>query len=307
MAKYYATISGLPNIGVDDRKLPFSSKTFVTTLSDELTKHDRHLLNILRLEEENHFLIEYLQDPEKALDAEMQPALFSYDRVEELLQQLKSEEEIKVSDKGLPPYFRPFLEKFVVVREGDEDDTAASDDETPDTVWPERLEDKLAYFYFEYALTSGNRFIEEWSRFNMNIRNVFAALVSRKLGWDPKDYVVGDGEIEQKLKSSPAQNFTLEEEEMGYISQLLTIQGETDITRRERLIDILKWNWLEEQVFDLVFDIEALLAYYLQLRIIERWTELNEAIGEETFRAIVSSLKKQSNESLEEFKKNQKR
>ena len=73
------------------------------------------------------------------------------------------------------------------------------------------------------------------------------------------------------------------------------------------MIDLIKWRWLEDKTFDKVFDVETLLAYYLQLCIIERWTELNEQIGEETFRSIVATLKRESNRSLEEFKRNQKK
>ena len=57
MAKYYATISGLPNIGVDDRKLPFSSELFVEELREVLTSGDFKLLEVLRWERENRFLI----------------------------------------------------------------------------------------------------------------------------------------------------------------------------------------------------------------------------------------------------------
>ncbi len=301
MAKYYATISGLPNIGVDDRKLPFSSASFVEELDQELTSRDKKLLLYIRWEEENHFLIDFLTDAERALEAAEQPTLFSYDEVAAVLEALKKGE--KLPKNSLPPYFIPFLKEFIIERDADEE--VSSEEES--RVWPVHLEDKLADFYYSYVLESDNTFVADWSRLNLDIRNVFATFTSRKLGWEPKDYIVGDTEVERKLKASTTNHLGLSEEDMSYINALLSVQNEGDITRRERMLDVLKWNWLEDKTFDRVFDVEALLAYYLRLRIIERWTELNEKTGEETFRAIVATLKKESNTSLNEFKKNQKK
>ena len=52
MAKYYATIAGLPNIGVDDRKLPIQTDALQAELRQELTKRDRRLLDLLLMEQE---------------------------------------------------------------------------------------------------------------------------------------------------------------------------------------------------------------------------------------------------------------
>lgn len=301
MAKYYATIAGLPNIGVDDRKLPFSSRFLVDELKEVLTAHDSRLLDILRIEEEQHFLIEYLTDAEKAKESKDQPSLFSYSEVEVALEQLKKGKAPKKST--LPEYFISFLEEFVIEKEEESED----DEDESRREWPKRLEDKLSDFYYAYAMNYGNRFVEEWSELNLNIKNVFAAFTSRKLGWNAGDFIVGNGEVEEKLRKSAGQTFGLTEEDISYLNELTTIQNESDITRRERMIDLIKWRWLEDKTFDKVFDVETLLAYYLQLCIIERWTELNEQIGEETFRSIVATLKRESNRSLEEFKRNQKK
>lgn len=304
MAKYYATISGLPNIGVDDRKLPFSSQSFIEELREVLTSGDWRLLEILRWEEENRFLIKYLEDAERALEDAVQPQMFSYGDVESVLSALKKG--TRVPKHGLPQYMVSFLETFVVEKQEEDDD---NDDQEKRT-WPVHLEDKLADFYYsEFALASKNKFVAEWSRLNLDVKNVFAAFTSRNFGWNPEEYIVGASEVEEKLRTSGATttHFGISEEEMPYISALTSVQNETDITRRERMLDVLKWNWLEDRVLDRTFNVESILAYYLQLRIIERWTGLNEKTGEETFRSIVATLKKESNNSLNEFKRNQKK
>lgn len=312
MAKYYATVSGLPNIGVEDRKLPFSSDFFVEELEKELSKTDKRLLDILRYEEDNPFLIRFLENEQEARDAEDQPKLFTYDDVKAVLEALRERKKLPKAH-SVPTYAVDFLRDTQVElteeeQEQKEDAQERLDEEERRTSFPVRLEDKLSESYFSYALQCGNDFIEQWSRFNMTLRNIFAAHVGRQLGWSPADYVVGDSPLERKLKTSTAKNFGLDDDDLeGTLSRINSILEETDITRRERMIDLLKWEWLEDKTFDKVFDIEAILCYYLRLRILERWTSLNEETGEATFRSIVAALKKESNESLEEFKKNQKK
>lgn len=310
MAKYYATVAGLPNLGVEDRKLPFSSAYFISELQQELTKHDKHLLDVLRYEEENKFLIRFLENETKAREASEQPQLIVYDDVEKVLEALKNRTELP-KEHSLPQYMVEFLKDTQVEPTEEElekkaDLENALDEDERRTSYPIRLEDKLAEYYFNYAIACGNEFVAEWARFNMTLRNIFAAHISRELGWNPADYVVGDSLFERKLKTSTASNFGIDDN-IEEISKINSILDETDITRRERALDVLKWEWLDEKTFDKVFDIEAILCYYLKLRIVERWTQLNEQTGEETFRSIVAALKKESNSSLDEFKRNQKK
>lgn len=311
MAKYYATVAGLPNIGVEDRTLPFSSSFFVQELEKVLTRHDQRLLDLLRFEEENRFVIRFLEDESVARTASDKPSLFTYDDLATALSQLQAHQPVS-KEVSLPSYIITFLKDTQVepVASEDEDEASFLDDEEEEgysSSSPKHLEDKLAEYYYAYATASGNAFIRDWSRFNQTLRNIFAAHVGRELGWDLSEYIVGNSPLEEKLKHSRQANFGIEEDELEEITKINQITAEKDITRRERMIDVLKWEWLEERTFDYVFDIEAILCYYLRLRILERWTLLNEKTGEATFRSIVAALKKESNESLQEFKNSQKR
>ncbi len=311
MAKYYATIAGLPNLGVEDRKLPFSSAYFVEELSQELTLRDRHLLNILRWERENRYLIRFLEHEEEAKTSNEQPQLFSYDQIATALHALRQREPLPKSI-SLPAYVINFLKATQVEPTEEEVEKQKEKEELLDEEerryhYPTRLEDRLAEYYYDYAISCGNQFIEAWSKFNRTLRNILAAEVGKELGWDIRTYIVGNSPIEKKLRASSGNSLGIDEEDITELRQIQAILAEKDITRRERMIDQLRWNWLEDVTFDRIFDVEALLAYYLRLCIVERWTSLNEKKGEATFRRIVASLKKESNESLEEFKKNQKK
>lgn len=299
MAKYYATAAGLPNIAVEDRKIPFSASEYIAELRSVLTRKDEQLLDLLLWERENRYLLHYLQAGESEAETESGPSLFTYEEIGRIIEAHQSDEwGVRIPRfKHLPPYYYTFIEEHLQQQEGEKEIS---------TTTGIAGEDRLAALYFAHALGCGNDFLEKWFELNLNMRNILAAHTARRLGWNPAKYVVGDNAVTEKLRTEKARDFGLTDE-LEYLPEIMRIAEEGDITKRERMIDLFKWNWLEEQCFRNVFDIERLLCYYLQLSIIERWVSLDETTGEETFRRIVSSLKTQSSESLEEFKRNQKK
>ncbi len=299
MAKYYATAAGLPNIAVEDHKIPFATSDYVAELRSVLTKKDEHLLDLLLWESENRYLLCFLRSQEIAKEATSGPSLFSYDEIESIIAAHRSDEwGVRVPKyKHLPRYYYTFVEEHLSRLEENGDRSVDMG---------VAYEDRLAAMYFAYAKSCGNAFLEAWFDLNLNMRNVLAAHTARRLGWDPANYVVGEGPVVECLRSDKTKDFGLSDE-LGYLPEIMRIAEESNITKRERMIDLFKWNWLEEQCFRNVFDIERLLCFYLQLSIVERWVKLDETTGENTFRQIVGSLKKQSTESLEEFKRNQKK
>ncbi len=312
MAKYYATVAGLPNIAVEDRKLPFSTSDFKDELLNLLSNADRKLFELLLLEEENRFLLNYLEDPEKAKEAKEQPTLFSLDDVEAFAEAFKKSPKSTARAKSLPAYFYTYLEEQLLIGFSEEEleehaeTINKGDDEEDKFDFELRPEDRLAMLYYDYAMGCGNAFLEEWFELNLHIKNILAAITCRKLGWDPSNFIVGQSDLVKKLRTSHARDFGIDQE-VEFLSTVLNIGEETDITKRERQLDLLKWEWLEESVFHKVFTVEKLLCYYLELQIIERWVMLDDVQGEKKFRQIVASLKEDSNESLEEFKRNQKK
>ena len=166
------------------------------------------------------------------------------------------------------------------------------------------LENLLAQYYYDRAERSSSSFLRAWFRLNKNIRNILAVSTCRRLGWDPSSYIVGEGEVEEHLRHSRAKDFDLAGE-LPYLGDVLRIAEERDIARRERLLDLMKWQWMDEWTFVRVFDIDNVLCYYLRLSILERWSRLDEATGERTFREIVLGLKGESARVLQDFKRRQ--
>lgn len=134
---------------------------------------------------------------------------------------------------------------------------------------------------------------------------MLTAITCRKHGFDKAGYIVGDNEVAQALRTSNARDFGLGDT-VDYLPDLWRIAEETDLMVREKKVDLLKWEWLEEHTFFKPFDIESVFAYLLKLEMIERWVMLDKVTGEKTFREIVGAMKKGSENALEEFKRNNK-
>ena len=325
MAKYYALVAGLPIISVDSPKPPFSTDSFYEELRPILTKQDLRLIEVLRQEELNKQLLHWSLSGELAPKEEESDVSYEVSYAGAGVEDALTDDELRLQalqavstaahrgkrnpfPKILPRYIARFVYDLFIVRHREED-SLRSEETTPrlfDAIGSDRLalEDLIASYYYDSISETSSPFLTEWFALNKNIRNILAVFTCRRLGWDPQLYLVGKGEVEQQLLTSKVADFDLGDK-LPYLSRVLQIANERDIARRERLIDLLKWQWMDEWTFVRVFDIDNVLCYYLRLGILERWANLNETKGEETFRQIVHSLKGESAQVLQDFKKSQ--
>lgn len=306
MSKYYALISGLPNISLEQQRPPYTQDEFYAELEEILSNKDRELLDWLRLDKTNTELIDLYRsgtldaewnEDEEPVENEEISTLLPLSELHRVIRDARAGIWVKKSEE-LPNYMLRFLnERYYTAPEGEAEQPALS---------PLSDEDRLAQLYFSSATKSKNKFVAAWFQFNQTLRNVLALYTCRRLGWEAERYIVGDSEIEEKLLTSKAKDFDLGEV-LPDIASIIAIAEETNIAKRERLIDALRWKWLEEETETSVFDIENVLSYYLRLGIIERWSALDKEKGEEVFRQIVLGLKAESSASLDEFRRSTKK
>lgn len=302
MSNYYALISGLPNITVDQSSIPISSKEYVEILNSTLNKRDKKLLDIILYEsiikEVASAIDNNIIEP---TDEELGAPISGYSS--ELINELnlicyEANEELPLSKNdrynNLPIFIREFVyNHYLNVKE--------------DTSFEYRsILDELSLAYFEFAQDYRNSFIKSWFILNKNIRNILALYTCNKLGWNKNEYIIGNTEFEVMLRESSDIDLDFFDD-FEYLSEIVSIAKDNDIASRERKIDLLKWTWLEEYTFARVFDIDSVLSYYIKLSIIERWVNLNEERGEKKFRDIVLNLKESSRKSLKEFKDKQRK
>ena len=140
------------------------------------------------------------------------------------------------------------------------------------------MDENLTADFYRTALAHKNRFIREYFRFDLNVKNAKVRYLNEALGRDPKkDVIVLDEEAPQEVFEEAA--------------KLDTILHGNDILERERGIDDLMWEKIEDMTTYDYFDIEAVLAFLAKLHIVERWYILDEKTGREMFRKLVDEVR----------------
>jgi hypothetical protein len=267
---YYCLIAGLPDIEIDDNKMVFGIVDFKEEARLYLSSDDMQLLGLFYLKFDNQNLLRYLKDKEVIFDKRGNITKEEFmDGLE-----LSVENNNAKSQYIVPPYFSTFMEEYRSTQSID----------TNETNW----ENRLTELYYQWAMRCGNKMIASWFEFNMNLNNIISAYAGRKYQMNVE--VVGSNEVAESIKTSSQRDFGL----TGTIDELETFQQlteETDLFEREKKIDLLKWQWLDEQTFFKYFSIEKVFAYLVKLEIIERWTSLDSKEGEKIFRELINSLK----------------
>ena len=145
---------------------------------------------------------------------------------------------------------------------------------------------------YEQGMKSKNKFVCRWFEYNLNLNNVLAAAVCHKHGYDAEKVIVGDNEVAQLLrKSGVAKNANLAAL-MPDLKEIIAVADIQDLLERERYIDALRWNWIEDKVRFCYFEIDNVLAYFLQATILHRWDALTKEQGERIFRDMLADMKR---------------
>ncbi len=266
---YYCLIAGLPEIEFDNNKLIFSIADFKKELLPQLSDEDVQVIELFYTKFDNQNLLRYLKDKEATFDTR---GNLSKEEMEECLQLISEDDNPK--NKHFPPYFKTFVEEYKDVQHIDIEEA--------------KWENRLAELYYQWAMQCNNKLIAKWFEFNLNFNNILAAYTSRKYQMDV--IAVGSNDVAESIRTSSQRDFGL----TGTIDDLETFQRiaeEPDLYERERKIDLLKWQWLDEQTFFKYFSIERIFAYLVKLEIIERWVNLDPGEGEKIFRGLIDHLK----------------
>ena len=269
MTNYYCLVTGLPELSLEDGKLSYTVANFKTEIYPQLSKSDKKLLDLFYLKYDNRNLMTLLKDKEASVDASL--GNFSAD---ELLGIIASFKEESAPDKKFPSYFYEFAELYL---------------NTPDE---ERfgLEDKLYGYYYDYAMKCGNLFVSTWFELNLDVNNILAAMAARKYKMEVAKVPVGTNAVADALRTSNARDFGLADD-LEYFEQLVRINDTIDLVDREKKIDLLKWNWMEDNTFFNYFTIEKIFVFLMKLEMIERWISLDKEKGNEMFRQLIGQLK----------------
>ena len=144
-------------------------------------------------------------------------------------------------------------------------------------------------FYAE-ALRHRVRFIREFFRFDLNLRNAKVRFLNTQLGRDPEqDILSGKGEDGDEDLDIDLYRFRSGEfEEIKAVELAL---GSGDLLSREKALDEIVWEKADNLSTFHYFDITAVLAYVVKLGIVNRWLALDEESGREMFRKLVNEVR----------------
>lgn len=268
MTNYYCLVAGMPDLSLEDGKLNYTVANFKSELYPELSDKDKKLIDLFYLKFDNDNLLKLLKDKEAVTNSE---GNYSSD---ELLALIASVREGDAPDKKYPSYLYEFIAAYLAL--------------PADELY--RAEDMLATYYYAYAMNCGNKFVSSWFEFNLNINNVLAALAARKYKLDVAQVVVGKTDVSEMIRTSNARDFGLTEM-LEYFEPVLRISEIDELVEREKKIDLLKWNWMEDAVFFDYFTVERIFVFLLKLEMIGRWISMDKEKGSELFRQIIDQLK----------------
>lgn len=269
MGKYYYLVAGLPKLALEDNKLSYTVADFKEDIYPALTVADKKLVSLFFLQYDNANVLKLLKDKEAAIDGR---GVFSAEELNEYILRLKEGD--RIENSMFPAYLSTFISEYF----------------TNPVEENFLLENRLAALYYAYAMECKNKFVSSWFAFNLTVNNILVALAARKYKMELSSVIVGDTEVCEALRTSNARDFGLTGE-VDCMEQLMKISEISELVEREKKIDLLRWNWMEEATFFDYFTIERLFVFLLQLDMVERWMVLDKEKGNLLFRNIIATLK----------------
>lgn len=128
--------------------------------------------------------------------------------------------------------------------------------------------------FYESALKDSDRFLKEYFTFDLNVRNGKARFLNKA--------------FERPLDQD---TIKLETGEFAEGPRLEEVLNAHDLLSRERGLDSLIWDKINEITTFNYFDLDAILGFIARLRIIGRWFALDEKTGREMFRRLVDEVR----------------
>ena len=135
-------------------------------------------------------------------------------------------------------------------------------------------ETTLGADFYAKAAESKNRFIREYFDFDGRLRNMKVEYLAKRLGKESDPYLV---------------NFEEADFEEG--KQIQEILESPDFVQREQKMDELKWEKASDIARMDYFNMNAILAFLVKAKTVQRWAELDPTKGEEMFRKLVKEIR----------------
>jgi hypothetical protein len=261
-------MAGLPDISLSDTKKAPTVAELKEECENVLSDSDKKLMFYFFLKYDCQNIVRLLKNPDAQLLAN---GNFSLEQYQDLITSAK---EMNFNVHRYPTFMSIYAREYSYNK-----DTAGF-----------FAEDAMMLEYYKYAMGCSNKMIADWYEFNFNVTNILTAMIARKNGWNVGDFIQGDNEVTEIIRTNNSKDFSLSTE-YDYVADLMKVVDETDPVQKEKKIDAFKWSWLDERTFFDIFSIDAVFAYFCKLEMLERWEHLDVEEGKETFKQIIENLR----------------
>ena len=148
---------------------------------------------------------------------------------------------------------------------------------------------ELCNDFYAAALKHRNRFLREYFRFDLNLRNAKVRYLNAQLGREPdQDVMTGE---DPEAEDVDIDGFRFSGGEFEEAAKVENILAGTDLVAREKGLDDILWDKIDNLAIFHYFDIEAVLAYIAKLHIVTRWLNLDEEVGRDVFRRLLKDVR----------------
>ena len=262
---YYCLVAGLPDLFFSENRPGFSSLEFRNDLQQQLHPADFELVKLLFFPSDNRNLLNLLFRTNEPFDT---AGNFTKDFLEEQL----------IQPLQLPDYMVQFM-RWVKTSEIKALDL--------------QCENKLQSLYYEYVLQVGNSFLNEWFRFELNVKNILAAINCNRFDYALQNHLI---QVAQNLEVySLLVNSRMKpeffEEEVPFADTIFRVaESNSEMLEKEKTFDRIRWDFLDEQTFFHYFTIEKIISFLLKLIITERWMKLETDTGKRLLQRLINDL-----------------
>jgi len=268
--QYHCLVAGLADLVFDSAKGYSDMAEFRGELKTILHPTDYSVVSILFLPHDNKNLVAFLEDKTGKWDY-----LGNY-TLQDMEEQKRITDSILKEDDVLPSYMVEAMKNWFLSVNGN------------DRLETER---KLTEGYIKTALSSGNRFLENYTRFDRDMRNIFALINSKALGLDAVKYIAGDDPLAAWLRDvfKSGKDFHIPSDP-EYIQEIFRIVMENEFLEREMKSDIARWDFINEETFFEYFTLDWILGYLIKLSVVIRWKQLDPGTGTMMLKRLVQEL-----------------
>ena len=146
--------------------------------------------------------------------------------------------------------------------------------------------DQIGLEFYKEALSHRLGFIREFFQFDLNVRNQKVRYLNHALGREPEKDILSlrDPEAEETGLEPEAPEFKEE-------TRLQSILEGKDILARERGIDDLYWEKIDEITLFDYLNFDKILGIMVKMMIIRRWLILDEEKGRAMFKKLVDEVR----------------